>query len=303
MCIAYFRFQPEQEAALFIAANRDEFHGRPTALATTWQDPETIIAGQDLEAGGTWLGANRQGGAAFITNIRDPLTINNSAKSRGTLVLNALTHQAKLPHHWFEETPLKSFLAAQGPLEDYNGFNLVFGDAKKLYYLNNYAVIKQAHLSQNKIADSTKITDHKPHELTPGSYTLSNADLYTVWPKTKELSKSLDTVSLSTLNSKDFAQLDSNNVRHFTDEIFSRLADTEKAPEHLLPKTGVSDGFEKLLSSPFIISPEYGTRCSSIILSFKDGNSFMAERSFDAQGNPTHQIFFYQNNGTVIGSS
>lgn len=303
MCIAYFRFQPEQETALFIAANRDEFHGRSTAFADIWQDPESIIAGRDLEAGGTWLGANRQGGAALITNIRDPLTLKTSAKSRGTLVLNALTHQANQPCHWSEATALENFLKAQGPLEHYNGFNLVFGDAKKLYYLNNYDLIKQSHQNHHQITDSVEISASKLHELRPGSYTLSNADLYTVWPKTEELGKSLDRVDLSTLKSSDFAKLNSSTVSDFTDDIFKRLADTAKAPEHLLPKTGVSDGFEKLLSSPFIISPEYGTRCSSIILNFKDGSAFMAERSFDTHGRRIHQVFFYQTQGTVLSQS
>lgn len=301
MCIAYLRFHPEQDAALFIAANRDEFHSRPTAFADTWQDPSTIIAGRDLEAGGTWLGVNRQGGAALITNIRDPLANNGTAKSRGTLVLNALTHQAEQPHQWFESSNIDNFLKTQGPLENYNGFNLIFGDAKKLYYLNNYELIKQAYKT-SLIADTANIHSSKLHELTPGSYTLSNADLYTVWPKTEELGKSLDTIDLSSISSTDFEKLNSNTVSDFANEIFNRLANTEKAPEHLLPKTGVSDGFEKLLSSPFIISPEYGTRCSSIILNFKDGSAFMAERSFDAEGKITHQVFFYQNNGYVLSS-
>ena len=293
MCIAYFRFNPNQEVALFVAANRDEFHSRPTAFADTWHDPDTIIAGRDLEAGGTWLGASRQGGAALITNIRDPKFMNNTAKSRGGLVLNALNHHATQPQNWFEASHLNHFLKAQGPLEKYNGFNLVFGDAKKLYYLNNYEIIKQAE-------QGNPITSKKLHELTPGSYTLSNADLYTVWPKTKELGKSLDIVDLSAIKNTDFSRLNSNLVSDFSDTIFNKLADTEKAPEHLLPDTGVGDDMEKRLSSPFIISSEYGTRCSSIILIFKDGSSFMAERSFDIKGQPIQQVFFYQTNGTVI---
>lgn len=301
MCIAYFRFNPDQEVALFIAANRDEFHQRPTAFADIWDDPASVIAGRDLEAGGTWLGTNRQGGAAFITNIRDPQSMKSTAKSRGALVLNALTHQASQPHNWFEKSQVRSFLTAQGPLENYNGFNLVFGDAQKLYYLNNYELITKAHKA-NKIADTAEIFDSKLHELSPGSYTLSNADLYTMWPKTVELGKSLDTIDLTAIKSANFANFNSDTVSYFTDDIFEKLANTEKAPEHLLPNTGVGDNFERLLSSPFIISPDYGTRCSSIILSFKDGSSFMAERSFDTEGKPCHQVFFYQHNGNVIRS-
>lgn len=292
MCIAYIRFQPEQDAALFIAANRDEFHVRPTAFAAIWEDSPNIIAGRDLEAGGTWLGTNRQGGAALITNIRDPLTIRSHAKSRGALVRNALLHQAQ--QNGFDSATLTEFIKEQGPLEDYNGFNLVFGDTKNLYYLNNYEQFKQAETKQH--------SEYKPYELRPGSYTLSNADLFTVWPKTKELGLSLDTINLSAINSADLENLDSSTVRDFTTEVFKKLANNEQAPDHLLPQTGVSDGFEKLLSSPFIISPEYGTRCSSIILTFKDGSSFMAERNFDPQGQAIHQVFYYQKDGIILST-
>ena len=292
MCIAYIRFQPKEDAALFIAANRDEFHARPTAFAGIWEDSQDIIAGRDLEAGGTWLGTNRQGGAALITNIRDPLTMRSDAKSRGALVHNALLHQAYQNQHWFESTAINRFLEEQGPLRDYNGFNLIFGDTKKLYYLNNYQALKQALHDKNH--------QDKLLELSPGSYTLSNADLYTVWPKTKQLGSKLDAINLRDISSSDFETLDSNTVLEFTNNIFKKLADNEQAPDHLLPNTGVSDGFEKLLSSPFIISPEYGTRCSSIILNFNDGSSFMAERSFDPQGQAIHQVFYYQKNGLIL---
>ena len=284
MCIAYIRFQPEQEAALFIAANRDEFHARPTAFASVWKDLPSITAGRDLAAGGTWLGLNRQGGVALITNIRDPHSMRSDAKSRGTLVRNALIQQSQ--HNGFEPATLNQFIKEQGPLEDYSGFNLIFGDTKKLYYLNNYQ-------------QSPKCS---PYELQTGSYTLSNADLFTAWPKTKELGLSLETVDLDAISSTGFANLESTTLQGFCNNIFKKLANNQQAPDHLLPKTGISDRMEKLLSSPFIVSPEYGTRCSSIILCFKNGSSFMAERSFDSQGQATHQIMFYHQDGVVYSA-
>ena len=285
MCIAYIRFQPEQDTALFIAANRDEFHARPSAFASIWDDSPNLIAGRDLEAGGTWLGLNRQGGTALITNIRDPHSMRSNTKSRGALVRNALLHHAQ--QDGFESVALNQFIKDQGPLEDYNGFNLIFGDTKKLYYLNNYQQSAECH----------------PYELHAGSYTLSNADLFTVWPKTRELGLSLDGVNLEAIDSDVFAALESTTVRDFCEAIFDKLANNQQAPDHLLPKTGISDGMEKLLSSPFIVSPDYGTRCSSIILSFKDGSSFMAERSFNPKGQAVQQTMFYTQDGAVYSTS
>ena len=292
MCIAYIRFQPDQEAALFVAANRDEFHARPTAFATRWEDLPDIIAGRDLEAGGTWLGINRQSGVALITNIRNPLAIRNEAKSRGALVRNALCWQAR--HHGFMPATLTEFIKEQGPLEKYNGFNLIFGDSKKLYYLANDALIKQI--------DAQQPAKYAPYELSPGSYTLSNADLFTVWPKTKALGSSLDGIDLTAISSSDLKHLESSTTQDFINLIFEKLANNQQASDDLLPKTGVSDDLEKLLSSPFIISPDYGTRCSSIILHFKDGGSFMAERSFNPQGQAVHQVMFYQKDSIIVST-
>lgn len=293
MCIAYIRFQPAENAPLFIAANRDEFHARPTAFASVWDDSPNIIAGRDLEAGGTWLGINRQGGAALITNIRDPFISQNKSKSRGSLVHNALLLQSQ---QHLQKTAVQAFLEEQGPLDEYNGFNLIFGNSEKLYYVNNYETLKQTNNQNHAHRDDELI------ELNAGSYTLSNADLFTVWPKTKELGLSLDSVDLNTISSADLQNFNSSTTQDFSEDIFKKLANNAQAPEHLLPRTGVSDDLERLLSSPFIISPEYGTRCSSIILNFKDGSTFMAERSFDQEGQTTHQVFFYRHDDVVLSS-
>ncbi|SUA68687.1 NRDE family protein [Oligella urethralis] len=290
MCIAYLRFQPEQEIALFIAANRDEFHRRPTAYADIWPDHDTIIAGRDLEAGGTWLGMNRQGGAALITNIRHPMALKSTATSRGALVLNALRHHAADPAHWHDADPLAQWLQKQGPLDSYNGFNLIFGDAKALYYLSNYALIA---------ADTCSHKQHL-HPLKAGSYTLSNANLYTPWPKTEALGKSLAQVDVSALRPHDFHEPQSSFVRDFTGEVFARLADTQQAAPERLPQTGITKELEQLLSSPFIINPDYGTRSSSIVLIFKDGSSFLAERSFDPQAHIIQQRYFFQRQGEIV---
>ena len=58
MCLILFAWQAHPGYPLVLAANRDEFHQRPTAEADFWDDAPDILAGRDLQAGGTWLGVN-----------------------------------------------------------------------------------------------------------------------------------------------------------------------------------------------------------------------------------------------------
>src|SRR6185295_11671730 len=89
MCLIVLGWRVHAEHPLIVAANRDEFHARPAAPAAFWEDHPGILAGRDLEAGGTWMGGSRSGRFAAVTNYRggrDP-----SAKvSRGALVTGFL---------------------------------------------------------------------------------------------------------------------------------------------------------------------------------------------------------------------
>ena len=68
MCLAVFSWQPGSATPLNLVANRDEFRQRPTQAMHWWPD-RTLLAGKDLQAGGTWLGFNRRGYFALLTNI------------------------------------------------------------------------------------------------------------------------------------------------------------------------------------------------------------------------------------------
>lgn len=72
---------------LVVAANRDEFLGRPSVPPSEIEPG--IVAGRDLEAGGTWLGVNRHGLFVAVTNRKTP-TRTPEARSRGLLALEAL---------------------------------------------------------------------------------------------------------------------------------------------------------------------------------------------------------------------
>ncbi|SEK42642.1 Uncharacterized conserved protein, contains NRDE domain [Colwellia chukchiensis] len=151
MCILFIAIEQHPDYPVIICANRDEFHQRPTQNIHWWPG-QNILAGKDLQAGGTWLGLNRQGYFSAITNFRRPAHFDSNKCSRGDLVLQALNQNA---------TTTAQYLAQSA--EQYNDFNLVFGPLNHL----------QAFDSVNK-----KFTS-----LTPGFHSVCNGALDDIWPK------------------------------------------------------------------------------------------------------------------------
>ena len=86
MCLIAFAWCAHTDYQLIVAANRDEFHSRPTQDAHWWPDHPDILAGRDLQAGGTWLAANKAGRFATITNYREQSFTRGNYHSRGELV-------------------------------------------------------------------------------------------------------------------------------------------------------------------------------------------------------------------------
>lgn len=92
MCVAALAWAAHPRWRLVVAANRDEFHARPTAPLARWDNG--VIAGRDLEAGGTWLGINDAGRFALVTNFRLPGYPRPGLASRGGLVVDWLLDQS-----------------------------------------------------------------------------------------------------------------------------------------------------------------------------------------------------------------
>jgi uncharacterized protein with NRDE domain len=154
MCLILFSYQPDSNRRLWLAANRDEFHQRPAMPARIWPQQPSIIAGQDLQAGGTWLGISKQGRFAAITNYRKPNSATGTI-SRGALCADFLASDLSC---------LDYLSAIQLHKDQYSGFNLLLDDGVDFYYYSN---------TQNQIT-----------KLAAGYYSLSNAFLNTPWPKT-----------------------------------------------------------------------------------------------------------------------
>jgi len=237
MCLIVFAYRSHPKYKFIFAANRDEFYDRPTEQADFWKDHPELLAGKDLQAGGTWMGITKGGRFAAVTNYRDLKNIKETAPSRGMLTLDFLNNDISAENYYEKIKPV---------LQDYNGFNLILGSVDELFYF------------------STHTNGFK--KLEPGIYGLSNATLNTEWYKVKK-SKGV----LSTLLKHD-------KVHPW--ELLSLLNDTRKAKDDELPDTGVGMEWEKVLSSIFIQSPKYGTRCSTAVVVNIENKVRFAEKTF-----------------------
>jgi uncharacterized protein with NRDE domain len=127
MCLILLAWRTHAEYPLAVAANRDEFHARPASAAAFWADPPSILAGRDLEAGGTWMGVARSGRFAAVTNYRgahEP----RAAESRGALVKSFLQ----------DDRPAGAYIKlVSGKSGSYSGFNLLACDGTELWWMSN----------------------------------------------------------------------------------------------------------------------------------------------------------------------
>ncbi|KAG9078051.1 hypothetical protein FRC06_008557 [Ceratobasidium sp. 370] len=132
MCVAFWTLA-HPEYALILVANRDEFISRPTLVAQ-WHnfgsDPHLdsldVLSGRDVAAGGTWLGVNKKGDVAVLTNITE--LIGTFESSRGELASNFLKPAPAGDSSPDEPTParLSRYLASVSTEQRrYAGFNLL----------------------------------------------------------------------------------------------------------------------------------------------------------------------------------
>jgi len=154
VCLILFCYLSHPEFRLILAANRDEYHARPSAPPEFWSEQPHLLAGRDLVAGGTWLGITRLGKIAAVTNYRDPASLKNNAPSRGRVVQKYLA--GDIP-------PLEYLAEIQEKAEEYNGFNLLIGDRESFYWYSNRS--------------------GSPLKFSSGVFGISNHLLDTNWPK------------------------------------------------------------------------------------------------------------------------
>jgi uncharacterized protein with NRDE domain len=157
MCLLLLWSSAHADFDLLLAGNRDEFYRRPALPPAILHRDPLILAGKDLEAGGTWMGRNQHGLAAAITNrYGSRLDPPPNPRSRGEIVLEVLKRpDAQSAAEWVSALPV----------ERYRGFNLLFGDRQGFYFFGSAEGVP-------------------PRQLAPGFHALSNSTLDDLsWPK------------------------------------------------------------------------------------------------------------------------
>ena len=246
MCLAVIALEAHRDFALVVAANRDEFHARaatPAAwgVAPPWRD---ILAGRDAKAGGTWLGVNRDGRFALVTNVRGGGANQVGQRSRGDLVPRVLAAS---------DDPAQALSTLRPDAGDYASVNVLAGSAMGAAWWSNRGDAVQ--------------------RIARGVAGLSNAALDTPWPKVQRAAHALR--AWAARGATDF------------DPLFAMLADRTPVPDAALPHTGVPHEWERLLATPFIVDPRYGTRCTTVLAIDRSGQATFHERTFAADGTTT----------------
>ena len=166
MCLSVLAWNCHPRWRLLLVGNRDEFHARPTdplgRWATTPGGPQ-VLAGRDLQSGGTWLGVDDKGRCAVVTNFRAPGAPLQTGTSRGSLPLDFLAG------------PQSARRRAEAVLADaprYSPFNLLLVDQTHCMHVDNHPAAAARSLE-------------------PGLHGISNGGLDLPWPKTVRLGAAL----------------------------------------------------------------------------------------------------------------
>ena len=147
-----------------------------------------------------------------------------------------------------EDAPLDYVASIDGSA--YSGFNLIVGDAGRVAYVSNRGGAAR--------------------ELPPGIYGLSNALLDGPWHKIDRGRQGLEElIRNDTINESSLLRL---------------LADRSKAPVAEVEPGHLEFTRAHAITAPFIVTPEYGTRCTTVVLADDSGQWRMVERRFDKAG-------------------
>lgn len=145
------------------------------------------------------------------------------------------------------DEPLPYMQQVQQHGSRYNGFNLISGNVDQLWYYSNY--------------------ENNLRKLEPGLFGLSNHLLNTEWPKVRAGMEQIRNL-ISTGNPD-------------SETLFAIMRNDATAPDDELPDTGVGLEMERMLSSMFIKSPNYGSRSTTVLLVDNEDRVSFQERTYE----------------------
>lgn len=260
MCLLVLAWRCHPRHRLVLAANRDEFHARPSAPLAPWGDLPGIVGGRDLQAAGAWLAADQRNRFGVVTNFREFGRRKRSAPSRGGLIPAYLAGST---------SPGEQLRQLETDAPGFAGFNLLLGDRDSLWYASNRA-------------------DDFARELPPGIYGLSNEFLDTPWPKLVRVRARFAAL---------LADERRGSGKALETGLFDMLVDREPAPPESVPPGDLSPEWARKLSAPFVLDPAYGTRCSTVLVITDRDELRLAERRFAADGSAAGESEYALNAG------
>ena len=252
MCLVIVALAAHPRYALVVAANRDEFHAR-AALPAQWGRRTPLRRDAcRTRPGCRWYLDGCAARRALGTG--DERALRRQERSSGTVARRTCARHPRPCVATVHRAGQRS-QAMRTPTTDSTFWPATLDSA---FWMSNRA------------------SEVQP--LSPGIHGLSNAQLDTPWPK---LSRTKGAITAWAMRGDDDLA-----------PVFAALADRTRAADADLPATGVSLEWERLLSSPFIASAEYGTRCSTVLAIARNGTARFVERSFDIHGNATGDVEF-----------
>lgn len=156
MCVLAFAWRAQPRWLWVLAGNRDELHARAAEPLHRWPQAPDVLAGIDVQSGGTWLGVSEQGRFAVVTNLSGDGPPQNGRPSRGDLVKDYL----------LGEGPYAALSAADAAV--FTPFNLIVADRERATLWRNRPTVQA-------------------QDLPAGVHGLSNGDADRPWPKTRQL--------------------------------------------------------------------------------------------------------------------
>jgi uncharacterized protein with NRDE domain len=199
MCVLAFAWRAHPRWRLVLVGNRDEFHARPAQALARWERANHVLAGRDLQSGGSWLGVSEHGRLAVVTNVTGNGPQRPDAVSRGALVRDVLVGEGP-----YADPRLRD-------LSNFNPFNSIIADLEKACLLSN----RPMRLRQL---------------LPPGIYGMSNGRFDEPWPKALVLGEALG-AWISSVNAEPQRLLE----RLRDERICNRRADEAQTARALSP--------------------------------------------------------------------